>query len=99
MRRSRHLSKFGALLACVFIAFGVLNLIHPLPLSLFQATCNRPMFFSCNIPPQKLDEFGVHVLGLLSIAAGFFIGWLSWQRRTPPERLHKQIRRASNPAK
>lgn len=95
MQRPRRVSKFGMLLACAFIAFGVVNLVHPLPLHLFQATCARPMFFSCGIPAQELDEFGVFAWGLISIAMGLFVGWLSWQRTAPPRRLRKQARPAS----
>ncbi len=73
----------GLLLAIAFIVFGIVNLVHPLELTVFQATCGKPMFFSCWDPSQKLSPFGARVVGFLSLLLGAALGWLSlfWPRK------------------
>ena len=76
-------SKFDLALAIAFIVFGVVNLVHPFELTVFQATCEKPMFSSCRIPPQPVGPFGVRVTAALSVLLGAGLAWLVlfWPRK------------------
>lgn len=76
-------SGLGLVLAIAFIGFGIVNLVHPLELIVFQATCGKSMFFSCSVPNQQLGHFGARVVGFLSVLLGAAIGWftLFWPRK------------------
>ena len=76
-------SVLGIVLAIPFIAFGLVNLVHPLELSIFQATCGKRMFLPCWFPSQQIGPFGARVIGLLSVLLGAAIGWFAviWPRK------------------
>jgi len=67
-------------LACIFVAFGAANIVHPLKLHLY-ASCGKVIFFPCSTSSQDLDEFGARIFGLIAIGLGLFVGWLSWLRK------------------
>lgn len=75
--------KPGLALAIGFIAFAVVNPVHPLALTVFQATCERPRSFSCRYAPQAPGSFAATVSGFMPVPLGGGLAWfgLFWPRK------------------
>lgn len=97
MSHARTINKLGVLLACIFFAFGAVNIVSPMDIQVFQVTCGRRMFFWCHLPPQELTRFEARLFGIASVAISAGIAWLSWQKisGTPTNRSDRRAARVA----